>query len=124
MPEPVGLEFRHLTHDGDIAVARLPAELTTPLDKLPYGHAAYFDLSAPHVIVPISQLLPVRARYEGIANANRFMQQAAAGLIPKRLPITVEPEPNGSLLVADGNSTFLNALLSGWPDLPCTPMPV
>lgn len=96
--------------------------VSPPLEVLPYNHADYFDLEGNYELVPTSRLLATKPDSKGIANANIFMRQAAAGETSKRKPILVESR-GGLLVVPDGNSTFTNALYSDWHDIPCTREP-
>ncbi|MBO9101111.1 MULTISPECIES: hypothetical protein [unclassified Rhizobium] len=91
---------------------------TAKLTKLPYGHVDYFKMEQNHVLMPIRRLLSTRARADGVPNACGYMKQAAAGEIEKREPVVIERR-GGSTVVVEGNSTFINALYSGWPDIPC-----
>lgn len=119
MPSESALHYRFLV-GGKVELGTLPSELKDSLETLPFDHAAYFDLSMPHQIIPIGDLIASRARPKGVANANTFMRQAAAGEIPRRAPISTERIDGGAVLVLDGNSTFINALHSCWSDIPCT----
>lgn len=110
----------HFLAGDQVQVGNLPPGLTAGLETLPFDHAAYFDLSMPHQVIPLDELVASRARHKGVANANMFMRQAAAGEIPRRPPISTERIGGRMVLVLDGNSTFINALWSGWSDIPCT----
>lgn len=110
----------HFLAGDQVEIGNLPPELIASLETLPVNHAAYFDLSKPHQIIPLNELVASRARHKGVANANVFMRQAAAGEIPRRAPISTERIGERMVLVLDGNSTFINALCSGWSDIPCT----
>jgi len=68
--------------------------------------------------LPVSALVFSRARAEGIANANILMIEAAAGHRARRAPIRVRELGDERWHVIDGNSTAINALFSGWPDIP------
>lgn len=69
-------------------------------------------------MVPVGQLIFMRARPEGIANGARLMRAAYDGQHSRRNPISVRPFRDG-YLVQDGNSTALNAIASGWPEIAC-----
>ena len=66
------------------------------------------------VKVPVKDLKPIRAREKGISNANKFMWLAYNGFKPKRKPISLKREKDGSYTILDGNSTFANAKENGW----------
>jgi hypothetical protein len=87
-------------------------------EKLPEDPGQYFNRPSGTIDVPLSQLRATRARPEGIANAGRYMEAARQGILGKRDPIKVVKQPDGSYLVADGNSTFANAEKSGWKSMP------
>lgn len=86
--------------------------------ELPSQHEKYFIVGQDTKSVAISLLIFTRARPEGIVNANRLMREAAAGRVARRRPIIVHPRDDGRLQVIDGNSTAINALISGWKDIP------
>ena len=76
--------------------------------KLPKNPKHYFDESlatAPVVSIPVSSLTTVRAREGGIANAEKLMAAAADGVIPKRKPVDLRDNGDGTFTVLDGNST-------------------
>jgi hypothetical protein len=102
-----------------IEIHKLDALIHEALIVLPYNHDAYFILEEGHFLVSLSSLAASRARARGITGASRLMQQAAKGLRKKRLPIAVRAIPNFGFMVVDGNSTYLNAVISEWPDIPC-----
>lgn len=113
--------MRYRIFDGrSIRSCELEHDVITALDRHPYGHHLYFELSGDFVLCPVQNLIATRARPEGIVNASKLMKQAACGQQPKRAPITVDKWRELNLIVLDGNSTFLNALYSGWADIPCT----
>lgn len=87
---------------------------------LEYGHDKYFHTDQADETVPMDKIRPTRARPEGLENANRFMNGAASGVLPKRSPVKVVKNDDGTYTVADGNSTFANAQAAGWKDLPVT----
>jgi 2'-5' RNA ligase/8-oxo-dGTP pyrophosphatase MutT (NUDIX family) len=67
--------------------------------------------------VPLDKITPVRARPQGIANAEPLMAAAAAGMGGKRDPITLVRDGDG-YRVYDGNSTFAIAQKHGWESIP------
>tara|TARA_B100000925_G_C21778951_1_gene375404 strand:+ start:77 stop:571 length:495 start_codon:yes stop_codon:yes gene_type:complete len=82
--------------------------------RLPDEPAKYF-LNDPKLIKPkLSELKPIRAREKGVANANKFMWLAYNGFKPKRKPISLKREKDGSYTILDGNSTYANAKANGW----------
>jgi hypothetical protein len=102
-------------------LAPLDPTVAAALKPLEYDRERYFLLEARTLTLPVSLLVASRARPDGIANANAKMREAYNGRRPRRRPITVRALANGRWLVIDGNSTFVNALHSGWRDLPCNP---
>ena len=83
------------------------------LQKLPYKLDDYFTKSATTKRISLSRITPIRAREEGVMNANKYMKMSAEGKMAKRKPITVR-NSKGMYEVVDGNSTFANAKFSGW----------
>lgn len=106
------------TDDG-VRALDLPEALVHDHVPLTYCHQLYFKDLDSAVSIRADQLVASRARPDGLVNANELMRRAAAGEIERRAPITVRPLADARFLVVDGNSTFLNGLASGWPDLPC-----
>ncbi|MBR1225205.1 RelA/SpoT domain-containing protein [Bradyrhizobium sp. AUGA SZCCT0176] len=104
--------------NGKRAERRLSRKVTGRLQKLPYGHSLYFDLSGPHETYRTGELLAAHAVEERIVSAFGLMSDAAARKTKKRSPITIKREGK-QLIIVDGSSTFLNALFSKWPDVPC-----
>ena len=107
-----------------------PAELVK-LDKgqLPENGALYFnnddqDLQARYgsginlQTVSMKDIEPVRARKDGIANAEGLMAKAAKGGGDRRAPITLLEKPGGGYEIYDGNSTFAIASKHGWDKIP------
>ena len=78
----------------------------------------YFNRRAGVVLLPLKKLRPTRARPSGIQNAARFMALAYEGKKAKRDPISVSQESDGSYSIVDGNSTYANAMQSGWKSIP------
>jgi hypothetical protein len=110
--------FPILGADGEVKYNRIDPLLLETLKPLPFQHDRYFVRGPATTFLPVSMLVFSRARPEGIANANVLMREAAAGLHSRRAPICVRELDDGRWHVIDGNSTALNALLSGWPDIP------
>ena len=82
--------------------------------KLPYNLKKYFTKPKGTIEVKISDLIPNRARKEGIQNAEKYMRQAYDGKIEKRKPITIYKTRNKKYRIKDGNSTFAVAKKQGW----------
>lgn len=85
-----------------------------PPDKLPEDLWKYFNRLPGTIEVPLSKLVPIRARPDGIAKGKKYMWQAFLGVNKKRDPITLKDIGGGKYEVADGNSTYANAVSSGW----------
>tara|TARA_R110000803_G_scaffold59101_7_gene117483 strand:- start:1521 stop:3695 length:2175 start_codon:yes stop_codon:yes gene_type:complete len=76
--------------------------------KLANDPELYFDRSlatAPVVTVRVDSIKVIRAREEGIENAEKLMEAAAEGIIPRRKPLDLRLNDDGSYTVLDGNST-------------------
>lgn len=82
--------------------------------KLPYNLKKYFTKPKGTIEVKISELIPNRARKEGIQNAEKYMRQAYDGKMEKRKPITIYKTRNKKYRIKDGNSTFAVAKKHGW----------
>mgnify|MGYP001583711040 CR=1 FL=1 len=89
-----------------------PEEEEAPV--LPDAPWRYFKAVPGAVLLDVAQLVPIRARVTGIANAARYMRAAYDGTMERRKPISVARRPDGLYSVCDGNSTFANAKRSGW----------
>jgi hypothetical protein len=107
-----------LTAGGEVKYNLLDATVLESLEILSLQHDRYFVVSATTIYPPVSALVFSRARPEGVANANVLMKEAAAGHRSRRAPIRVRELDKGRWQVIDGNSTAINALISGWPDIP------
>ncbi|HEV7323301.1 MAG TPA: hypothetical protein VGO04_32255 [Ensifer sp.] len=117
--EEFSLKYPTLQPDGAVVESQLNREIAATLVRLPDDPSLYFDLSEPHLLIPLEQLVNARARERGIVNANRHMLAAAKGNQEKRKPLTVQSLGNELWLVVDGNSTLLNARHSRWRAIPC-----
>lgn len=117
------LTYNLLTEDGSVLSETFDSALCAELPSLPEDPWAYFEKPAGTRMVPTDRLINSRARPKGIRNANRLMQAAARGETARRAPISVAARPDGYWLVLDGNSTTLNALLSGWRAIPAIVQP-
>lgn len=78
----------------------------------------YFEKTEDSIDLPVSQLVPVRARPEGIFNSKVFMAQAAGGTRTKRQPIEVRDMGDGTYRLWDGNSTYAVAVEAGFSTIP------
>ena len=85
---------------------------------LPESPWRYFNQPEGTFLVPVAALKPVRARPKGLANAGHFMRLAYDGAMERRQPISVEQLDSDTWRVLDGNSTYANAVASGWMYLP------
>lgn len=99
------------TDDGEVDV-----------DPLPFAPDRYFIGG---VDVPLALIKPIRARRKGIVNANTFMRQAYEGQAERRGPVTLAEvgDPHdirNRYVLLDGNSTYANAAMSGWPTIRAT----
>jgi len=83
----------------------------------PYDITRYFLETAGAVLLPLTRLVLKRARPDGVSSAARLMRAAYEGRHPRRAPIAARPYSGDDFLVEDGNSTVLNAIASGWPDI-------
>lgn len=108
-----------LTAAGVAAVVYIDLIATGAASNLPYAPARYFDIDETTILIPMDKLLFSRARPEGIAHASILMRDAFSGKHTKRRPISVQITVDDRFFVLDGNSTALNGLASGWPDIPC-----
>ncbi|MFZ4507900.1 MAG: hypothetical protein ACOYON_09420 [Fimbriimonas sp.] len=79
----------------------------------------YFTRPVGSVELPLSVLVPTRARPEGIANAAERMDLAAIGQFTKRAPIQVADIGSGKYEIVDGNSTYAVAAERGWETIRC-----
>lgn len=82
---------------------------------------AYFIYDPASIDIPLSELIAMRMRPEGVRNAAKFMILAAAGVKDKRKPISVSKREDGKWDVLDGNSTVAVARASRWISIPCKP---
>lgn len=110
--------FPILTSDGEVKYHLFDQNFLTSFKPLPPQHNRYFVVGPATRYLPVSSLVFSRARPEGIANANVLMREAAAGRLDRRVPVSVRRLDNERWHVMDGNSTAINALLSGWEDIP------
>lgn len=65
--------------------------------------------------IELSLLRPTRIDEESTRRAWDFMARASQREVPKRDPIKIEKNDDGTFTILDGNSTFAVALACGWP---------
>ncbi|MCZ7940565.1 hypothetical protein [Agrobacterium salinitolerans] len=119
----MSIVFFSLNENGQLEPFEVEPDVASGLDGLPEDHSKYFDLVDGYEVIPLDKLVSSRARAKGIRNANSFMAAAAAGTMPKRQPISISPLEGDLFKVDDGNSTLINARLSGWTSIPCRRSP-
>ena len=76
----------------------------------------YFTKPRGTKVISMSSIIPLRARAEGIANAEKNMKMAYDGKMEKRKPITLY-KSQGKYRVYDGNSTYAVAKANGWEQI-------
>lgn len=86
-------------------------------EKLPDEPSKYFDVTPDSIMVPVGKLQTIRARPEGIANAEVLMANAYNGFNTKRKPISLKANADGTYTVLDGNSTTAIAAKHGWKNI-------
>lgn len=91
---------------------------STELRPLAEDSSRYFKKPEGTVDVSIDNLRPTHAQASGVENANRYMEEAYSGARGKREPLSLRDNGDGTYDVLDGNSTYANALASGWKELP------
>lgn len=112
--------YKSVAEGGYVTTFELDATIAVKLTILPEQPRDYFTLDDVTFFLPVQSLVTTRAREKGILQANILMAEAAKGASPKRKPIEVEKAASGLWLVADGNSTVINAIASGWREIPCS----
>ena len=85
--DEISLKYSALRPDGAVVEIEFNQEIAASLARLPDDPSLYFDLSQPHLLIPLEQLVNARARERGIVNANRHMVAAAKGNQQKRKPL-------------------------------------
>ena len=102
---------RYVTHGarntGMLDISSVP-------QTLPFAPNRYFVGGED---IPMHLLNPTRAREKGINNARYYMWKAYEGEYDRRKPISIRPTGDGRYEVLDGNSTYANAVASGWPSI-------
>ena len=89
-----------------------------PPHTLPEDPWKYFQKVPGAFLVDIHSLTPSRARSRGIANAKVYMWAAYNGEMGKRDPLSLQDNGDGTYTILDGNSTYANAVASGWKRIP------
>lgn len=84
---------------------------------LPDDLFRYFKRTPNSKVVPLSKLVPIRAREKGVANANRYMWLSYWGDSDPRKPVSLQDNGDGTYTVLDGNSTYANAKFSDWKSI-------
>jgi hypothetical protein len=82
-------------------------------EKLPEDLEKYFVKTRFTKQIKIADLIPLRARPTGIANAEKYMRMAYEGKMERRKPITIYKSQK-KYRVLDGNSTYAVAKENGW----------
>lgn len=73
------------------------------------------------IFISLADLVPTRARIDGIINGAKKMREAKNGLRDKRKPISVRFDHElGAYIVLDGNSTLFICARWGLDKVPCT----
>lgn len=97
-----------------------PGETIKP-QAVPEDHAAHFNVTEKTKKVPVDSLKLSKSADDNIDSsieAERRMQAASSGDMPKREPVLVHASPDGSHTVLDGNATATVAMRNGWKELP------
>jgi hypothetical protein len=84
--------------------------------KLPEDLGRYFIKTRSTKVIKMEDLIPLRARPTGIANAEKYMKMAYDGEMEKRKPITIYKSQR-KYRVLDGNSTYAVAKANGWENI-------
>lgn len=88
------------------------------LTRIPFNLELFFHLDSNTLILPMDSLRSLRCRPDGVLRGNRMMQEVLAGSrTEKRAPISVTLADDGKYTIVDGNSTYFNAIFSGWPSI-------
>lgn len=78
----------------------------------------YLEPTSDSIDIPTQDIVPIRRRPDGVANAKVFMAEAARGEKPRRGPLSVKDNGDGTYTLLDGNSTYAIADEAGMPELP------
>jgi len=85
---------------------------------LPEDPWSYFVATDDTIMVRVADIAPSRARPGGIERAGELMLAAHRGEVARRKPVSLCDNGDGTYTLLDGNSTYANALASGWELLP------
>jgi hypothetical protein len=86
--------------------------------RLPESPDRYFVRDAKTKMISLEHVETIRARPEGIQNAEPLMRKAYEGTGGRRAPITLAAKEGGGFEVLDGNSTVAIARKHGWKTIP------
>lgn len=93
-------------------------ELYEGLTKLKEDPKLYFRDHKDAELVDLDKIKPAKVRLKGVLNGNELLEMAADGEWGKRKPISLIDNGDGTYTVRDGNSTYKNAEISGWKEIP------
>jgi hypothetical protein len=96
----------------------IPEEVRGRLIRLPYDPGRFCDLGEATLLIPVARLRAKRLRPEGVLRANELMLAASECRHPRRKPLAVSMRGYDGYAIEDGNSTYANAVFSGWPSVP------
>jgi len=82
------------------------------------NYTYYLELTDDAIEIPTQNIIPIRARKDGIARGRELMADAAKGGMSKRGPLSVRDNGDGTYTLLDGNSTYAIASEAGMPKLP------
>ncbi len=82
------------------------------------NYTYYLELTDDAIEIPTQNIIPIRARKDGIARGRELMADAAKGGMSKRGPLSVFDNGDGTYKLLDGNSTYAIASEAGMPKLP------
>lgn len=109
--------------EGETLKEYMKREIDTrdaPTD-LPFEPEKFFDLSQPHEMVPVDQIISSKSDEEnqkGGSNAPKRFLAAYDGILTPRGPITVSRNQDGTYTVIDGNGTLTAFKGYGWESIP------
>jgi hypothetical protein len=104
---------------GDKVAAKVYRQQLAKMEhggKLPEDLGKYFIKTRSTKVIKMEDLIPLRARPTGIANAEKYMKMAYDGEMEKRKPITIYKSQR-KYRVLDGNSTYAVAKANGWENI-------
>jgi len=88
------------------------------LPKLEEDAKKYFRDDKDAKLVDLEKITPAKVRLKGVLNGNDLLASAAKGHGGKRAPISLIENEDGTYTVRDGNSTYKNAEISDWKQIP------